>query len=139
MTKSLNNPCHCITARRAASALTACYDRALAECGLSITQFSLLWNLDALAESNVTRLAECVGLERSTLVRNLKPLIANGYIRDGADDGSRDRKLFVTAEGKAALTRGIPLWKRMQKEIYSKVGAGDIEIFRKVAAAFQQM
>lgn len=113
--------------------------QALAETGLNVGQFSLLWNLDSLDQSNVARLAEALGLERTTVVRNLKPLLADGYIDDMIGDNSRDRKLVVTAKGKAALTKAIPLWKEAQKKMRSVIGQENVQIFKDVQARLQQV
>ena len=137
--KKLISPCHCINTRRAASAVTAYYDQMLAPCNLSVGQFSLLWNLDTIGESSVTKLADNVGLERSTVVRNLKPLIEGGYIKDSAQDNSRARKLVVTAKGKAVVAKGVPLWKQAQKKIYNTLGTENTEIFRNIMATLQHI
>ena len=137
--QAFTNPCYCINARRAAGALTAYYDRALAETGLSIGQFALLWILDAMGESNVTRLAEALGLERTTVVRNLKPLSTAEYISDIPGSNARDRKLTVTAKGRAALDTAIPLWKAAQKGIQGAIGQEHIQLFKELMSRLQQV
>lgn len=134
-----NNPCYCINVKRAAGNLTSYYDKALEKCNLSVGQFSLLWNLATIGESNVTKLAECLGLERSTVVRNLRPLLFDGFISDNAQGGSRDRQLFVTEKGKEALTIGIPLWKQAQKDIRKIVGSDDLGMFKDVISKLQKI
>lgn len=139
--KSNNNlsPCHCVNLRRATGALTDYYNQAIEPCGLTISQFSLLWSLDFLGTSNITALAERVGLERSTLVRNLKPLTGKGYIEDLAGAGERDRQLRVTPKGKMALEIGIPLWKEAQREIKTVIGIDNMDMFREILAKLQAL
>lgn len=132
-------PCHCISTRRAANAITAYYDKMLAPCGLSVSQFSLLWSLEGMGSSNVSNLAEQVGLERSTVVRNLKPLLAKKLIADKAGGDKRDRQLTVSALGKKLIAKGIPLWKQAQKNIYQQIGQENIDVFRKVIVNLQQV
>ena len=67
-------PCACSTLRRAARAVTAAYDAALAPSGLRITQFGILRKLARLGPLPVTRLAAEAALDRSTMGRNLNPL-----------------------------------------------------------------
>ena len=134
---SFSTPCYCINSRRATNALTAHYDKALAACGLSVGQFSLLRNLDAMGGSNVTALADRVGLERTTVVRNLKPLTEGGFIQDSVEASGRERRLLVTAKGKAALAKGIPLWKQAQKDVREAIGPEHMDMFRAVMAALQ--
>lgn len=131
-------PCHCINLRRAANHITNYYTRALEPCGLTVSQFSVLWSLDALGQSNTTALAERVGLDRSTLVRNLKPLQTGGFIGDVAEAGQRDRMLHVTEKGAKALEIGIPLWKSAQREVKGLLGE-KLEIFSDALYALQTL
>src|SRR5262249_16201809 len=70
----LVTPCACAPLRRAARAVTAAYDAALAPSGLRITQFGILRRLARLGPLPVTRLAAESALERSTMGRNVNPL-----------------------------------------------------------------
>ena len=132
-------PCHCINLRRVAAHVTDYYSRVLKPCGLTVSQFSLLWTLDAMEQSNTTALAERVGLDRSTLVRNLKPLQDAGFIDDISGDGQRDRVLHVTDKGKRALEIGRPLWKSAQKEIVALLGPERLEVFNDVLHKLQRL
>ena len=67
--------CYCMNLRRAANAVTDYYDAVLKDLGVSVSQFSLLLNLARMETANTSELAERVKLDRSTLVRNLKPLL----------------------------------------------------------------
>lgn len=133
------SPCNCVNLRRVTGTVTDYYNRAIESCGLTINQFSLLWNLDFLETSNITALAERMGLERSTLVRNLKPLTMKGYIEDTAGAGERDRRLKVTPKGKMALEIGIPLWKEAQKYIKAVIGAENMDVFRDILLNLQEI
>jgi DNA-binding transcriptional ArsR family regulator len=74
-------PCACTTLRRAARAVTAAYDTALAPSGLRITKFSILRKLARIGPLPVTRLAAEAALDRSTMGRNLNPLERRGLVR----------------------------------------------------------
>lgn len=131
------SPCHCINLRRTSGCITEYYDRAVEPCGLTISQFSLLWNLDFLGQSNTTALAARMDLDRSTLARNLRPLLANGFIEDAARANSRNRMLKVTPKGKMALEIGIPLWKAAQKKIIAAIGEENLDIFKNILSKLQ--
>lgn len=130
-------PCHCINMRRVANHITEYYNRAIVSCGLTVSQFSVLWNLDFLEQSNTTVLAERVGVDRSTLARNLKPLLTGAFIEDTAIAGQRDRVLKVTPKGKMALEIGIPLWKAAQKEINGLIGPEKLDNFKDILVKLQ--
>ena len=86
--------CYCITLCRAANAITAYYDEGLQSTGMTTKQFSLLLHLSRLEEASTGELADYVNLERSTVTRNLKILVEQGWVYDQAEpplccDGSR--------------------------------------------------
>ncbi len=76
-------PCTCAAVRRLARRITHVYDRHLAELGLRITQYSLLSNVRARPGLPMGDLAQRMGMDRSTLTRNLRPLVAAGWVRTG--------------------------------------------------------
>ena len=114
--------CYCINLRRVANAMTAMYDAILEPTGLSINQYSLLLNIDQLEMCSVSDLALRVGLERTTLVRTLKPLFDQDLIEDISDVTTRNREIQVTHKGKQLLIQGKPLWEKAQNEIEQKLG-----------------
>ncbi|MBQ9091662.1 MAG: MarR family transcriptional regulator, partial [Anaerotignum sp.] len=98
--KNINkSQCHCITIRRATNAMTDYYDAALRELNLTTSQYSLLKNLYRLETASTSELAEHVNLDRSTLVRNLKPLLERELIVDLAQEKARNHKFMVSAKG----------------------------------------
>ncbi|URN84259.1 MarR family winged helix-turn-helix transcriptional regulator [Acetobacterium wieringae] len=66
--------CSCLNMRRASLAMTEIYDHYLEPCHLSISQFSILKHIDGMEPVSVSELAAAIRLDRTTLVRNLKPL-----------------------------------------------------------------
>jgi DNA-binding MarR family transcriptional regulator len=104
--------CACATLRRAARAVTAAYDAALAPSGLRITQFSILRRLARLGPLPVTRLASEVALDRSTMGRNLNPLERRGLVRIKVGNADqRERIAYLTAAGEAAIAAAVPHWR----------------------------
>ena len=51
------------------------YDQALAPLGLKITQFSVMVTAARQGPMPVAPMAEALGMDRTTLSRNLKPLV----------------------------------------------------------------
>lgn len=133
MTTRNESTCYCIGIRRAANAVTVFYDSALEPTGLTVNQFSLIRNLQRLGTSSISKLADYVGLERTTLTRTLKPLMQQGLIIDSADAGKRDRKLQLTGYGEEILKQGIPLWEEAQAEIEERLGKEGLQWVSKIA------
>ena len=84
--------CYCITLCRAANAITAYYDEGLQPTGMTTKQFSLLLHLSRLEEASTGELADYVNLERSTVTRNLKILVEQGWVYDKAEPGKRNHR-----------------------------------------------
>ena len=109
-------PCACTTLRRAARAVTAAYDAALAPSGLRITQFSILRKLARFGPLPVTRLAAEAALDRSTMGRNLNPLERRGLVRiEVGNVDQRERVAYLTAAGEAAIEAALPYWRKAQE------------------------
>lgn len=119
---SPRNRCICIRLRRIANKATEYYDRALEPVGLSINQYSLLVNISRMEGCGIGELARRVGLEKSTLVRTLRPLLRAGLIADASRTGERRRQLRLTPAGKETLKKALPLWAGAQKAIADKLG-----------------
>lgn len=138
--KQINkSKCHCITMRRATNAITEFYDKALEKVGITTSQYSLLVNLGRLTEASTSDLAEYVNLERSTLVRNLKPLIEKGYIVDLAKDGARNHRYTLSEEGHKLLQKGMPIWEQAQAEIKAYLGEENIDLFMSLLHKLQEL
>jgi DNA-binding MarR family transcriptional regulator len=109
--------CACFAARRAARVITQHYDRSLQPSGLRATQFTLLTVLALGGPLPLSRVADRLGMERTTLTRNLKPLLADGLIavRPGGD--RRVRTIAITAKGHRAAVVALPHWRRAQRAV----------------------
>lgn len=123
--------CYCIMLRRASGAVTELYDKALLPVGINVKQYSTLSNLGELGCASTSELAERVELDRSTLVRNLKPLISGGLIRDEAAAGSRSHKFSLTDEGKKVVAEARPIWEETQERLCRAIGIRNIDSLMK--------
>ena len=114
--------CTCFRLRRAARQASQLYDHELAQIGLSLNEYSILRRAQR-GTRTLGELAEAAGMDRSTLTRNLKPLLAAGLIRDGRGEDARQRLIQVTAKGEKAIAAAVPLWQRAQKKMERLFGA----------------
>jgi DNA-binding MarR family transcriptional regulator len=100
------------------------YDRALAPVGLTTNAYSLLSRLEREGAQTVGSLAAGLAMDRTTLSREIAPLVDRGYVdcRPGAND-RRQRVLEVTRSGASLVKRAGPLWSRAQEELSGAFGA----------------
>ncbi|MDK2935101.1 MAG: MarR family winged helix-turn-helix transcriptional regulator [Eubacteriaceae bacterium] len=117
--------CNCLNLRRASLAITEIYDHYLVPCQLSVSQFSILKHIIAMEPASVSELAAEIRLDRTTLVRNLKPLEQQGLIHDIAQSGTRNRQLCLTAAGREKIEQADAYWELAQKQIETQLGQED--------------
>lgn len=115
--------CTCFRVRGAARRVTQIFSRHLAPTGLKISQFSLLGFISAHGPLPIGKLAELVSTDRTTLTRNLRPLMTLGLIERAASGDKRRRELVATVAGKALFKRALPLWADAEREVRAAMGA----------------
>lgn len=107
--------CQCLEARRKAHHLTRLYDEALRPFGLTVNQFSLLATLIVAGPQPVTSLAAHLGIDRTTLTRNLALGERDGLIETVADRKDRRVRLVaITQAGLARARQALPAWRAAQ-------------------------
>ncbi len=109
--------CTCLSLRKAARAVTQMYDEALRPAGLRATQFSLLYAVDREGPVGISDLAKMLVLDRTTLSRNLKPLVDRELLEVIDDPDRRQRPIAVTSNGRDALAQALPLWQEVQARL----------------------
>jgi DNA-binding MarR family transcriptional regulator len=113
--------CTCFAMRRAARAVTQHYDRLLRPTGLRVTQFTLLAALTVAGPLPINRLARRLGLERTTLTRNLRPLEAKGWVAVAEDADRRVHTVAITARGRAMARTALPAWREAQATVGARL------------------
>jgi DNA-binding MarR family transcriptional regulator len=124
--------------RRAAQSITHIYNTSLASSGLSISQFSILVFLCRFDKVSVSGLAKAMGLDRTTLVRNLKPLEKQGLVIDVSTVG-RNRQLRLTDDGQEAYKTTSLLWKNAQSSMEQAIGKDRLKEFFKTAKEIEEL
>jgi DNA-binding MarR family transcriptional regulator len=127
MHENQSSPCNCLNLRRASQAITDMYDNRLTLSGLTISQYSLLRYINRLGPVSVSDLAIEIRLDRTTLVRNLKPLEEKGLIHDASKKGARNRQLLLSESGKNTFEYATALWQEAQKEIEQALGKENLQ------------
>ena len=114
--------CACHRVRTAARTVTRAYDETLRPVELRATQLAVLVAAAADDALSITSLAKYMGMDRSTLTRNLRPLETEGLITVGLEGWRRSRALQITKKGRARLHEALPLWEKAQQMLRQKLG-----------------
>lgn len=124
--------CTCFHLRSAARRASALYARHLQPIGLGLPQFSLIGMAAAFEKRNgrpasIAELARALDLDRTTLTRNLRPLLAAALVTvepagRGFGQGGRAKAVRATREGRMAYRAGLPLWRAAQDELRRALG-----------------
>jgi DNA-binding MarR family transcriptional regulator len=116
-------PCVGFNTRRATRLITQYYDKTLAPTGLRSTQYSLLNALSMLEEASMQDMTIIMAMDRTTLTRNLSPLLKMGLVNVSVGSDRRARPIKITPRGKSALEKALPYWEKAQSHIVDKLGA----------------
>ena len=119
--------CTCFKLRRLTRRVTAVYDRALAAAGIRVTQYSVLSHVRRLKGTSISELADALDMDRTTLTRNLKPLVHAGWVEIlPSEQDTRMRTVHITTAGDAQFQAARAHWRRAQAEVNATIGGGEL-------------
>ena len=102
--------------------VTQAYDGALRPAGRRATQFTMLSVLNKRGQIRQSNMAAILGMDGTTLTRNLKPLLKNNWIEIDRDSDQRVRLVSITAPGQRVLAKAVPLWRQVQAQFVTRLG-----------------
>ena len=119
---SASENCVCFNLRWVTRAVTQFFDAEMRRHGIRPTQGSILASLNAKESWNMAELSDWLGMDRTTLVRNLGPLQRDGFVQ--ADGGGRGNRveLAITAKGRKQIEKLAPAWKSAQSAVVKTLG-----------------
>ena len=102
------------------------YDAEVGKTGLKTTQYSLLSCLVKLGPLKPGELAQVLKLDASTLTRNLKPLVAAGWLTLGPGADGRSRIVNITDAGREKRQEAQRRWRVAQEAINTTLGVANV-------------
>jgi DNA-binding MarR family transcriptional regulator len=117
--------CNCFATRQAARHITRLYEKHLAEADVTSAQFSILVVLDEKRRASMSEMADLLVMERTTLLRAVKPLQRDGLVTAKRGDGEGDPRqvsFSLTAVGRNKLKDAMTRWMSAQQEFEAQVG-----------------
>ncbi|HLK56424.1 MAG TPA: MarR family winged helix-turn-helix transcriptional regulator [Chthonomonadaceae bacterium] len=110
--------CTCGRIRMASRAVTALFEETMRPAGIQgASQFSLLCAITLMGEVPITRLAEVMLMDRTTVTRTLHSLEEAGWVQISPGTDRRVRMVAVTEAGREKLAYALPLWRQAQEKI----------------------
>jgi DNA-binding MarR family transcriptional regulator len=125
--------CLCLASRRAARALARAFDRQLRPLGIRATQFSILTMLLLRRPLTIGELAEFLGIDRTTLTRNLALVESKGWVDIRPGNDARSRVVAATQKGRAAVMAAMPAWRKAQQGASAAIGRGGVDALHALA------
>jgi DNA-binding MarR family transcriptional regulator len=114
--------CACESLRRAARAVSRLYEEALAPFGLTATQFAILVATYLRGGLPLSRMAERLVLDRTSLYRALRPLVRRGVLQVAPGQTGRELRAALTGSGRRLIERALPAWEETQRRFVEEMG-----------------
>jgi DNA-binding MarR family transcriptional regulator len=114
--------CMATRVRQLSRIVTRVYDDAMRPLGITASQYTLLAQLAARDGITAVEIGHELDIEKSTLSRNLKRLLALGHIVMDPPAGRRGRGLHLTPKGATVLKDAYPIWQLCQSKTMSIMG-----------------
>ena len=102
--------------------ITRIYDEHLRALGLKFSQMNILTVITARGSISPQQIGKLLGIEKSTLSRNVRILESNGWIESQPGESGNTLLLSATPKGRRLVQKASPCWRRAQEEVTSLLG-----------------
>lgn len=114
--------CISFNLRRVARTFTQFLDTELRRQGVRSTQSPILQALCAKDSWSMAEMSDWLAMDRTTLVRNIRPLQRDGLIEVSGGGRGRHVELKITAQGRKHVEKFTPAWRSAQDNIVKTLG-----------------
>ena len=118
---ALESPCVALNLRKSSNIVSRYYSRGMRNAPVRGPLFSLMAMIRKRGSANITALAHDVGLDRTTLTRNLKQLEHRGFIEISPATANR-KEVRLLPEGTHALETAVLHWRKTQDSVVKELG-----------------
>ena len=113
--------CVSFNLRKASQTVSRIYSREMRDSPLSGPLFGLMMIIYKRGSGTITALADDMGLDRTTLTRNLKPLERKGLIQIERVTANC-KEITLLPEGEAAVHEALKCWRKAQSKVIDQLG-----------------
>lgn len=132
--REIGGTCVLMRTRLISRVITAIHDEALQPFGIGAAQFVLLVVIGKLEPASRAEIGRYHRQDRSTLSRNLKVILAEGWAQeDPTRVRGRIRPLVLTGAGRDLLTRATPAWRKAQVDAKAMLGQSGTDAVMAIA------
>ena len=134
MIADIASTCVLLRTRLISRVITSIYDEKLRPFGIGSVQFVLLVVICQIEPATRAEISRLQHQDRSTLTRNLKVILSEGWaeeIRDGTD--GRSRPIVLTTAGRDLLRKAAPAWQAAQAQAEALLGKDGVIVVMNTA------
>ena len=114
--------CICFNLRMVTRIVTKFFDAEMRRHGIRPTQGTILLALSGKPTWAMAELSDWLGMDRTTLVRNLRPLQRDELVEvAGGGRGSRV-EISITTKGRKKIAECLPAWRSAQSAAVNALG-----------------
>jgi DNA-binding MarR family transcriptional regulator len=131
----MNASCVCLRARLISRVLTGIYDEGLRPFGIGSAQFALLGVIFEIEPATRAEIGRFHHQDRSTLTRNLKIILSEGWAEEIYDAaGGRGRPIVLTKKGQALMRSAESAWRAAQARAKALLGKNGVTAVAEIAS-----
>jgi len=108
--------------RQVSRYVTNIYAKEMTAVGLTPVQSSMMTAIKLLENANINALSEALNMDRTTINRNLKPLIREEFVFISEGEDKREKSVSLTKKGKVIYAEAYIKWQKAQSELENKIG-----------------
>lgn len=113
--------CMSYNLHRADLIVTELYNRYLEPVGITVRQYTILSYINEEQPVNISRLSRLIGVDRTTMVRNIQTLESKEVIAEQEGKG-RSRYLALTDQGRELFETAKKEWNKAQEAFGKGLG-----------------
>lgn len=114
--------CVCFNLRWVSRAFSQFFVGELNQHGLLPTQTPILGLLAAKPDASMAEVSDWLAMDRTTLVRNLRPLEREGLVKASGKGRGNKVSLALTPKGRKTLEQFLPDWRVAQQKVMRTLG-----------------
>lgn len=124
--------------RRLDRIVTGVYMKEIRSFGLRGSMLSMLFVIGKMQQINQKEIGEKLVLDASTVSRDIKKMIQNGWVKVEAGEDARERIISLRKEGYRLLEEVSPVWSEVHAKVIAALGQFSIQQIDQVSSVLRQ-